>query len=173
VVLDTLAPVERLAFVLHDMFAVPFEEIAPIVGRTPVAAQQLASRARSSPTCLPRPSARWSPRSSPPCARGEGDFAGLLRLLDPHVVLRADPIVVGFGAAAEVCGADGVAQPFVGRAQAARLALVDGLAGAVWSVGGQPQVVFGFTVRGGRVVGIELLGDPETLDVLGLEPVQE
>jgi RNA polymerase sigma-70 factor (ECF subfamily) len=66
-----------------------------------------------------------------------------------------------------------VAQALPGRAQAARLALVDGLAGAVWSVGGRPQVVFGFTVRGGRVVGIELLGDPETLDVLHLEPMEE
>jgi len=106
-------------------------------------------------------------------ASRQGDFAGLLRLLDPHVVLRADPIVVGFGAAAEVRGPDGVAQTFAGRAQAARLTLVDGLAGAVWSVGGRSRVVFRFTVRGGRVVSIELLGDPETLDVLDLEPVRE
>jgi RNA polymerase sigma-70 factor (ECF subfamily) len=105
-------------------------------------------------------------------ASRQGDFAGLLRLLDPQVVLRADPTVVGFGAAAEVRGPDGVAETFAGRAQAARLVLVDGLAGAVWSVGGRTRVVFAFAVRGGRVVGIELLGDPETLGILDLEPVQ-
>jgi RNA polymerase sigma-70 factor (ECF subfamily) len=105
-------------------------------------------------------------------ASREGDFAGLLRLLDPHVVLRADPTVVGFGAAAEVRGPDGVARTFAGQARAAKLMLVDGLAGAVWSLRGRPQVVFGFTVRGGRVASIELLGDPETLDVLDLEPVR-
>jgi hypothetical protein len=105
-------------------------------------------------------------------ASREGDFAGLLRLLDPHVVLHADPTVVGFGAAAEVRGPDGVARTFAGRARAARLILVDGLAGMVWSLRGRPQVVFEFTVRGGRVAGIEMLGDPETLDVLDLEPVR-
>jgi hypothetical protein len=96
-------------------------------------------------------------------ASREGDFAGLL---GPHVVLRADPTVVDYGAAAEVRSPDGMAQTFAGRAQAARLTLVE-------SVGGWPRVVFGFTVRGGRVIGIELLRDPETLDVLDLEPVQE
>ncbi|HET7517851.1 MAG TPA: sigma factor-like helix-turn-helix DNA-binding protein, partial [Actinomycetes bacterium] len=178
VVLDTLAPAERLALVLHDMFAVPFEEIAPIVGRTPVAARRLASRARrrlQSDQAFPEAPAATHREVVAAffAASREGDFAGLLRLLDPQVVLRADPTVVGFGAAAEVRGPEVVAQTFAGRAQAARLALVDGLAGAVWSVGGRPQVVFGFTVRGGRVVGIELLGDPETLDVLHLEPMEE
>jgi RNA polymerase sigma-70 factor (ECF subfamily) len=178
VVLDTLTPVERLAFVLHDLFAVPFEEIAPIVGRTPVAARQLASRARrraqSNPVVADASAAtqREVVAAFLAASRG-GDIAGLLRLLDPHVVLRADPTVVGFGATAEVRGPDWVAQTFAGRAQAARLTLVDGLAGAVWSVGDRPRVVFGFTVHGGRVVGIELLGDPETLDCLDLELVQE
>jgi RNA polymerase sigma-70 factor (ECF subfamily) len=187
VVLDTLAPAERLAFVLHDIFAVPFEEIAPIVGRTPVAARQLASRARrrvQSDPAVPDASAATHREvvAAFLAASREGDFAGLVRLLDPQVVLRADPTVAGymaktpyfgFGSAADVRGPDAVARAFAGRAEAARLTLVDGLAGAVWSVGGRPRVVFGFTVRGGRVVSIELLGDPETLDVLDLEPAQE
>jgi RNA polymerase sigma-70 factor (ECF subfamily) len=174
VVLDTLAPAERMAFVLHDMFAVPFEEIAPIVGRTPVAARQLASRARrrvQSDPAVPDASAATQRKvvAAFLAASREGDFAGLLRLLDPNVVLCADPTVVGFGAAAEVRGPDGVAQTFAGRAQGARLTLVDGLAGAVWSVGGRPRVVFDFTVHGGRVVGIEMLGDLGTLELLDLE----
>jgi RNA polymerase sigma factor (sigma-70 family) len=178
VVLDTLAPAERLAFVLHDMFAVPFEEIAPIVGRTPVAARQLASRARrrvQSEPAVPDTSAATQREvvAAFLAASRAGDFAGLLRLLDPQVVLRADPTVVGFGAAAEVRGPDEVAQTFAGRAEGARLTLVDGLAGAVWSVGGRPRVVFDFAVRGGRVVGIELLGDPETVGALALEPLQK
>jgi RNA polymerase sigma-70 factor (ECF subfamily) len=175
VVLETLAPAERLAFVLHDMFAVPFEEIAPIVGRTPSAARQLASRARrrvQSNAAVPDASAA-SQRDVVAAflaASRQGDFASLLRLLDPKVVLRADPTVVGFGAAAEVRGPDGVAKTFAGRAQGARLTLIDGLAGAVWSVGGRPRVVFAFTV-GGRVVSIEMLGEPETLVVLDLAPL--
>jgi RNA polymerase sigma-70 factor (ECF subfamily) len=184
VVLDTLPPAERLAFVLHDMFAVPFEEIAPIVGRTPVAARQLASRARrrvQSDPAVPDASAATQREvvAAFLAASREGDFGGLLRLLDPHVVLRADPTVVDlgrssrFGVPAEVRGADGVAQTFAGRAQVARLTLIDGLAGAVWSVGGRPRVVFAFSVRDGRVVGIEMLGDPETLEALELERVRE
>jgi len=177
VVLDTLAPAERLAFVLHDMFAVPFEEIAPIVGRTPAAARQLASRARrrvQSDPAVPDASAATQREvvTAFLAASREGDFAGLLRLLDPHVVLHADPTVVGFGAAAECRGPDGVARTFAGQARAARLILVDGRAGMVWSLRGRPQVVFEFTMRGGRVAGIELLGDPETLDVLDLQPVR-
>jgi RNA polymerase sigma-70 factor (ECF subfamily) len=177
VVLDTLAPAERLAFVLHDMFAVPFEEIAPIVGRTPAAARQLASRARrrvQSDPAVPGASGATQREvvTAFLAASREGDFAGLLRLLDPHVVLRADPTVVGFGAAAEVRGPDRVARTFTGQARAARLILVDGLAGMVWSLHGRPQVVFDFTLRGGRVAAIELLGDAETLDVLDLEPAR-
>ena len=180
VVLDTLTPAERLAFVLHDMFAVPFEEIAPIVGRTPVATRQLASRARrrvQSDPAVPDASAATQRKvvAAFLAASREGDFAGLLRLLDPHVVLRADPTVVAlgrsspYGTPAEVRGPDGVAKTFAGRARATRLTLVDGLAGLVWSLRGQPQVVFSFTVRGGRVVAIEMLGDPETLAALDLE----
>jgi RNA polymerase sigma-70 factor (ECF subfamily) len=188
VVLDTLEPAERLAFVLHDMFAVPFEEIAPIVGRTPVAARQLASRARrrvQSEPAVPDASATTQRQvvAAFLAASRQGDFAELLRLLDPNVVMRADAVAVDMatgrasaGAPAlseEMRGADAVARVFAGRAKVARLSLVDGLAGAVVSVGGRPQVVFGFTVRGGQVVGIELLCDPETLAVLDLEPVRD
>jgi RNA polymerase sigma factor (sigma-70 family) len=175
VVLETLAPAERLAFVLHDLFALPFEEIAPIVGRTPVAARQLASRARrrvQSDPAAPEGSATSHREvvSAFFAAARQGDFAGLLRLLDPQVVLRADPTVVGMGVTAELRGPQEVAERFAGGARAARLTLVDGLAGAVWSVGDDPRVVFDFTVRSGRVTGIEMLGDPETLGVLDLSP---
>ncbi|HZM57091.1 MAG TPA: sigma-70 family RNA polymerase sigma factor [Acidimicrobiales bacterium] len=178
VVLDTLAPAERLAFVLHDLFAVPFEEIAPIVGRTPAAARQLASRARrrlQTDQIASNASAATQREvvAAFLAASRQGDFAGLLRLLDPEVVLRADPTVVGFGASAEARGPEAVAQTFAGRAEAARLTLIDGLAGAVWSVGGRPRVVFSFTVRDGRVVGIDLLGDPVTLEALELEPLRQ
>jgi RNA polymerase sigma factor (sigma-70 family) len=178
VVLDTLAPAERLAFVLHDMFAVPFEDIAPIVGRTPVAARQLASRARrrvQDDPAVPDATAATQREvvAAFLAASREGDFAGLLRLLDPDVVLRADPTVAAMGSPAEVRGSDGVAEMFSGRARAARLILVDGLAGLVWSYRGQPRVVFAFTLRGGRVVGLEMLGDPETLEALELQSIRK
>ncbi|MGH9017384.1 MAG: sigma-70 family RNA polymerase sigma factor [Acidimicrobiales bacterium] len=187
VVLDTLTPAERLAFVLHDMFAVPFDDIAPIVDRTPMAARQLASRARrrvrSDPAIPDAPAAdgRQVVTAFLAAAR-HGDFAGLLRLLDPQVVLRADAVAVamarqraGAGAPAldhELRGVDAVAQVFAGGARAARLTLVDGLAGATWSVGGRPQSVFCFTVGDGPVVAIEILADPNSIAGLELEPVR-
>jgi RNA polymerase sigma factor (sigma-70 family) len=188
VVLETLAPAERLAFVLHDIFAVPFEEIAPIVGRTPVATRQLASRARrrvQSDPAFPDTS-RAGQRDVVAAflaASRQGDFAALLRLLDPGVVLRADAVAVDMATGRadagapnlreEMRGADAIARVFAGRARVARLALVDGMAGAVVSAGGKPWVVFDFTVRAGRVVAIELLADPETLGSVDLEPVPE
>jgi RNA polymerase sigma factor (sigma-70 family) len=188
VVLDTLEPAERLAFVLHDMFGVSFDEIARIVGRSPVAARQLASRARrrlQSDPALPEEPATVQREvvTAFLAASREGDFARLLQLLDPDVVVRADPVAVematsraGAGApelADEIRGAGAVARVFAGRAAAARLALVDGLAGATFSIGGRPVVVFDFTVHEGRVVGIELIADPETLGALELERVRE
>jgi RNA polymerase sigma-70 factor (ECF subfamily) len=187
VVLDTLAPAERLAFVLHDLFAVSFEEIAPIVGRSPVAARQLASRARR--RVQSDPAFPHSPATTQRevvdaflAAAREGNFGALLRLLDPDVVLRADTVAVDMAAARasagapelrdEMRGVDAVARVFAGGAKAARLTLVDGLPGAVVSVGGRPMVVFDFTVRRGQVVGIDLLADPEILGVLHLEPVR-
>ena len=167
VVLDTLTPAERLAFVLHDLFAVPFEEIAPIVDRSPAAARQLASRGRRRVQGAPPPDADLARQRAVVdaflAASRQGDFEALLALLDPDVVLRADPAAVRTGAAAEVRGAAAVAGTFSGRAQTARPALVDGAPGAVWAPGGRPRVAFAFTVADGRILGIDLLADPERL----------
>lgn len=176
VVLDTLAPAERLAFVLHDMFDVPFDEIATIVGRSPAAARQLASRARrriqgADTVADADQSLRRRVVDAFLKASREGDFDALLALLDPNVVLRADQATVRTGADPEVRGARAVAQTFSGRARHARLALVDGAAGAVWSVAGRPRVVFGFTIAEGKIVGIELLADPDHLSRLDLVPL--
>jgi RNA polymerase sigma-70 factor (ECF subfamily) len=188
VVLDTLAPAERLAFVLHDMFAVPFEQIAPIVGRTPSAARKLASRARRRVQSDPAvPDASTTSRQEVVAAflaaAREGDFTALLRLLDPDVVLRADATAVAMAGqrvdaggpdlSEETRGVDAVMQVFAGRARAARAATVDGLPGAVWSQGGRPAAVFSFIVRGGRVVGIELIADPETIADVDLDAGDE
>jgi RNA polymerase sigma-70 factor (ECF subfamily) len=168
VVLDTLAPAERLAFVLHDMFAVPFDEIAPIVDRSPAAVRQLASRARRRvlgadavpDTDLTRK--REVVDAFLAASRG-GDSDALVALLDPDVVLRADPAAVQTGASTEVRGAPAVADTFSGRARAAQPALVNGTAGAVWAPGGTPRVVFGFTITRGKIVAIDILADPERL----------
>ncbi len=168
VVLQTLAPAERVAFVLHDMFDLPFEEIAPIVGRTPAAARQLASRARRRVRASPRQPGQVSSRQLAvveaflAAARG-GDFQALIALLDPDVVMRSDAAAVEMGAQAEVRGAAAVAETFAGRAKVARPALVDGAVGLVWAPGGQPRVVFEITVMRGRIAGIELVADPERL----------
>jgi RNA polymerase sigma factor (sigma-70 family) len=176
-VLDTLAPAERLAFVLHDMFAVPFDEIAGIVGCSPAAARQLASRARrkvqgtaDGETAHNGDAARRRAivEAFLAASRG-GDFAGLLALLDPQVVLRADAAGVKVGAAALVHGADAVAETFSGRARAAQLALIDGAPGLVWSAGGTPRVAFAFTLADDRITAIDLLADPDTLVALDLE----
>ena len=173
VVLESLAPAERVAFVLHDLFAVPFDEIAPIVGRSPEAARQLASRARR------RVQGGGDPPSGDVTRKREvvdaflaasrlGDFEALLAILDPEVVARSDDAAVSMGAAPEVRGAAAVAETFSGRARAARLALVDGAAGLVWSQGGQPRVVFMFDLDGEKIVGINLVADPQRLDQLDL-----
>ena len=173
VVLETLPPAERLAFVLHDMFDVPFEEIATIVGRSPVAARQLASRARrrvrgaSTASGVDRERHREVVDAFLAASRG-GDFEALLALLDPDVVLRADQAAVTTGASPEVRGATAVARSFSGRARFAQLALVDGSVGAVWAPGGRPRVVFGFTISEGRIVGIELLADADRLGEIDL-----
>ena len=171
VVLDTLTPAERQAFVLHDLFGVPFDEIAPIVGRTPEAARQLASRARrrvqgaeASPD-LPRQRAVVDAFLA--ASRG-GDFEALLTLLDPDVVLRADPAGVQMGATAEVRGVREVAGTFSGQARAARPALVDGVPGLVWMQHGETRVVFDFTLRDGRIAAIELIADAERIAPLDL-----
>src|SRR5258706_5550907 len=174
VVLETLAPAERLAFVLHDVFDVPFDEIAPIVGRSSTAARQLASRARrrvrgaateEEDADLTRQRAVVDAFLA--AARG-GDFDTLLAMLDPDVVLRADRAAVSAGAASEVHGAADVAQQVSGRARVAQPALVDGAVGAVWAPGGRPRVVFDFTITRGKIVAITILADPERLRQLDL-----
>ncbi len=174
VVLDTLNPAERLAFVLHDLFAVPFDEIAPIVGRSPTAARQLASRARrrvqGAATVPDADLARQREVVDAFLAASRGgDFDALLAVLDPDVVLRADRAAVRAGASREVRGAPDVARQFSGRARFAQPALVDGAVGAVWAPGGQPRVVFGFTITRGKIVAIDILADPERLHQLNLE----
>ena len=173
VVLETLAPPERVAFVLHDMFDLPFEEIAPVVGRSPAAARQLASRARRRVQgAATVPDADLTRRREIvdaflAASRG-GDFEALLSMLDPDVVLRADPAAERAGASREVRGAAAVADTFSGRARFARPALVNGAVGAVWAPGGRPRVVFGFTITGGKIVAIDLIADPERLPQLDL-----
>jgi RNA polymerase sigma factor (sigma-70 family) len=173
VVLETLAPAERVAFVLHDLFAVPFDEIAPIVGRTPAATRQLASRGRrrvqgadaGAGTDVVRQ--RQIVDAFLAASRG-GDFDALLSLLDPDVVLRADRAGVEMGADEEVLGAAAVAETFAGRARVAQPALIDGAVGLVWAQGGEPRVVFALTIASGKIAAIELVADPERLGALDL-----
>ena len=165
VVLDTLAPAERVAFVLHDTFDVSFDEIAPIVDRTPAAARQLASRARRRirGASADRRSDQARQRELVGAffaASREGDFRALLMLLDPDVKLRPDRAAVSAGAEEGVRGAAAVAEAFAGRARAARLALIDGRPGAVWAPGGQPRVVFAFTVHRDKITAIDMIADP-------------
>jgi RNA polymerase sigma-70 factor (ECF subfamily) len=174
VVLETLSPAERIAFVLHDMFAVPFDEISPIVGRSLAATRQLASRARhrvqgaDAAGTVDRSRARRTVEAFLTASRS-GDFGALLALLDPQVVLSADPDAVRVGAAELVRGAQAVAETFSGRARAAQLALINGQPGLVWASGGQPRVVFGFTVAENKITAIQLLANSATLADLDLE----
>jgi len=173
VVLDTLTPAERLAFVLHDMFAMPFEEIAPIVERSPAATRQLASRARRRVQGADTtPDADLTRRREVVqaflAASRDGDLGALVAVLDPDVVVRADQAVVRTGAEPEVRGVDAVAAIFLGRAKAARLALINGVTGMVWAAGGRPRVVFNFTLSSGKITAIDLVGDPGTLEQLDL-----
>jgi RNA polymerase sigma factor (sigma-70 family) len=172
VILETLTPDERLAFVLHDMFAMPFEEIAPIVGRSPVAARQLASRARrrvQGSTSLPDADVarhRQAVDAFLAAARA-GDFDALLAVLDADVVLRADQ-----GTLRVIRGARAVADEaltFARIARSAQLALVNGTPGIVARLpNGQPMAVLGFAVNGGKVVEIDILADPTRLRQLDL-----
>jgi RNA polymerase sigma-70 factor (ECF subfamily) len=170
IVLDTLAPAERLAFVLHDMFDLPYAEIAPMVGRTPAAARQLASRARR------RVKGAEIPASNPDHARQRrvvdaffqaargGDFDALVALLDPDVVLRADFGATRPAASTVIYGAAAVAgQALIGARPASELhpARVNGAAGAVITVRGRPFAVMGFTVVDDKIVEIDAIVDPE------------
>ena len=178
VVLDTLTPAERLAFVLHDMFAVPFEEIAPIVERSPVATRQLASRARrrvqeAGPGDPPGEiSRRREVVAAFLAASREGDFDALLTMLDPDIVLRADTAAAQMGADAEAIGPRAVAGIFSGRAKALRPALIDGAPGAVWTYRGETRVVFAFTFTGGTITAIEQIADPERMARFEVTPLK-
>ena len=168
VVLERLAPAERLAFVLHDMFDVPFEEIGRIIDRSPVAARQMASRARRRVQGLPEtPSADYGRRRRVVeaflTASREGDFSGLLAVLDPDVVFHADADAVRLGSLADIRGADAVAQTFKGRATAARLALIDGEFGLAVILGGDLRIVVRMELEGDQIVGIESIADPDAI----------
>jgi len=175
VVLETLTPRERLAFVLHDMFAMPFDEIAPIVDRSPEAARQLASRARrrvqrSDPIPDADLEIQWAAVDAFLAAARQGDFDALVAVLDPDCVLRADQGVTA-GGAREVRGAEIVAGQALVWSRVAlttRRVLVNGAAGLVATRDGQPFSLGAFTVRGGRIVEIDILADPERLSRLDL-----
>jgi RNA polymerase sigma factor (sigma-70 family) len=179
VVLDTLSPAERLAFVLHDIFAVPFERIGPILDRSPAAAKQLASRARRRLSDVGSPAeAETDPARQREvldaflAASREGDFAGLLAVLDPDVVLRADAGSGPMGPSRLLRGASEVAAQAMSYAAMARFAhpvLVNGAPGHLIARDGRPLVVIGVTSRNGKITEINILADPERLSRLGLE----
>ncbi len=172
VVLETLAPAERLAFVLHDLFAVSFEEIAVILDRSPAATRQLASRARrrvqgSEPAPDGNLSLQRQVVDAFLNASRNGDFAALLSLLDPNVVFRGDATAVKLGGPSEMRGAMAVAGSFNGRAEAAHLALIDGTFGAVVQTpSGKAFIALTFTLADGKVVGIDAIADPQHLKEL-------
>ncbi len=177
VVLDTLTPAERLAFVLHDMFAIPFTEVAAVLGRSTAATRQLASRARRRVRVPPSQASagdltrqREVATAFLAASRG-GDLSALVAVLDSDVILRADAEAVPSGKAAVLRGADAVARGAVasgGRAGHSQLALVDGTVGIVFAPGGRLQVVLALTSRGRRIVAIEVIAAPDRLRRLRL-----
>ena len=176
VVLDTLAPAERVAFVLHDVFALPFDEIAPIVGRSPAAARQLASRARRRVRGAPVPDADLAGQRAVVdafmAAARKGDFEGLIAVLDPDVVLRSDGGVARPGLVRVVRGREAVAAralTFRRFAESSRRVLVNGAPGVVsWSPAGDLFAVGAFTIKDGKIVSMDVLADPDRLRELDL-----
>jgi RNA polymerase sigma factor (sigma-70 family) len=176
VVLERLAPAERIAFVLHDMFSFSFDEIGGILGKSTDASRQLASRARR----------RVRSANDPPVdpqrqrevveaflgASRKGDFQTLLTLLSPDVELVADAAAVAIGAPERKDGPFDVATRFSGGAQSAQTALLDGLVGLVWAQGGSPKVAFDFTIVAGMVTRIDMIGDQEVLSEMNIEYVR-
>jgi RNA polymerase sigma-70 factor (ECF subfamily) len=179
-VVQRLAPAERVAFVLHDVFGVSFDEIAGIVERSPAAARQLASRGRrriqgaseegrAADVARHRDVVTAFFRAS-----RDGDLEALLGVLDPDVVLRPDETALAMGRrngwiTSDLHGASAVAERFSGQAQAAQVALIDGVPGGAWVAGGIPRVAFAFTIRDGKVVDIELVADPDRLSRMKIE----
>ena len=176
VVLDALGPSERVAFVLHDVFAMPFDQIAPIVGRTPAAARQLASRARRRVQGAPVPDVdldgQWAVVDAFLAAARHGDFERLMAVLDPDVVVRSDGGAARPELAATIRGAQAVARQawtFRQFAATSTRILVNGVPGGVaWTPDGRPFAVLALTVRGGLVVAIDVLADPDRLAGLDL-----
>jgi RNA polymerase sigma factor (sigma-70 family) len=179
VVLGSLTPAERVAFVLHDVFALPFQVIAPIVGRTPTAARQLASRARRRVQGAPVPDVdldgQWAVVDAFLAASRAGDFERLLAVLDPEVVLRSDGGAARPGLTLLVRGAEAVAEramTFRGFVETSTRILVNGIPGGiVWAPDGSPYAVLAVTVKGGRIVVLDFLTDPDRLGQLGLTVV--
>jgi RNA polymerase sigma-70 factor (ECF subfamily) len=171
VVLDTLAPAERLTFVLHDIFGMPFDEIAPMIGRSSAAARQLASRARRRVRlAAPAPDADYSRQRAVVdaflAAARDGNFEALLALLAPDVVVRVTGPLASRGAAQSVQGSSAVTKEalrFARLAEQARPVLVNGTAGFVVAPRGQPFAVLAFTITNGVIVAIDILTDPERL----------
>jgi len=180
-VLDALTPAERLAFVLHDVFAMPFDEIAPIVGRSSAAARQLASRARRRVQGAPVPDTdldgQWAVVDAFLAASREGDFVRLLAVLDPDVVLRSDGGAARPDLITAVRGAEAVAtraMSFRRFAETATRVLVNGIPGGVaWAPDGHPFAVLSLTVAGGRIVSIDVLADPDRLSRLDLDLIAD
>jgi len=180
-VFDTLTPAERVAFVLHDVFAVPFDEIAPIVGRSTGAARQLASRGRRRVQGAPVPdtdlNGQWAVVDAFLAAAREGDFERLLTVLDPGIVLRSDGGPSRPGLILVVRGAETVAtqaMSFRRFGDTATRVLVNGVPGGVaWNPDGIPFAVLSLTVVGGRIVSIDVLADPDRLNRLDLAPVAD
>ncbi|MGH2442585.1 MAG: sigma factor-like helix-turn-helix DNA-binding protein, partial [Chloroflexota bacterium] len=179
VVLETLSPPERLAFVLHDMFAVPFDQIARIIERSPEAARQLASRARRRVRgAAPPPdadlNAQWEAVEAFLAATRDGNLAALIAVLDPEILLRVDGGMAM--PSQEVRGAAtvaGQAMLWSRVAQSYRRALINGAAGVVAFRSGEPFAVGTFAVRGGKMIELNILADPERLKQLDLPPVQD
>jgi RNA polymerase sigma factor (sigma-70 family) len=181
IVLDSLTPAERVAFVLHDVFALPFEDIGRIVGRTPTAARQLASRARRRVQGAPVPDAdldgQWAVVDAFLAAARAGDFERLLAVLDPDVEVRSDWGAARVGVERLVRGAEAVAKQamsFRRFAESGTKILVNGLPGGVaWSPDGSPFAVLAVTVKAGKIFRIDVLADPERLARLDLTMVAE
>jgi RNA polymerase sigma factor (sigma-70 family) len=179
IVLETLTPAERLAYVLHDMFTVPFEDIAPIVERSPEATRQLASRARrrvrgADPVTDAAPAAQWEVVEAFLAAARNGDFDALVAVLDPDVVLRADGGLTGLSQ--HVQGAARVAGQALHWSRVdltLRRALINGAAGMVTFRDGQPFSIGAFTIKNGRIAEIDFLADPERIARLDLSELGE
>lgn len=179
-VLQRLAPAERVAFVLHDVFGVSFDDISRIVDRSPVAARQLASRGRRRVQGASEEGGAADAERQREIveafleASRDGDLHALLAVLDPEVALRVDEAALRMGErsgwiTSDLRGAEAVAKQFSGRAQGAQMALIDGVPGVVWAPGGTPRVVFGLAISNGKIVEIELLADAETLSRFAIE----